>query len=554
MGVSGSEEQAPSRVVAGRYRLESVLGRGGMGVVWRAVDTLIERTVALKELRAPAGVSGGEDSSFVERALREARNAGRLNHPGVVAVHDVIAPTGDDDAVYIVMEYVEAPSLAEVIDQHGPLPPARVAAMGLGILDALMAAHSMGIVHRDIKPGNVLVPEGDRVKLTDFGIALAAEDSRLTRSGVLGTHAYLAPECFDDGQVGPATDLWALGATLFHAVAGRPPFERDTTTATLRAILFEEPPAPPCGPPLADVISGLLTRPVGQRLASSAARQLLQEAASTMPTVDAPPTPDPGQATWQAQATSLHRAPSAPTPPPPAAPPWGPTTHPGGPPPPHTTHPGGPPSPYVTAQRPQPSPQPMHHPTTGPTYGPPPGGPPPRRNNTPLILGLLGAAAAVVLIVVLASGGGSDDDGGNGNGGEQAGGRPTLPDLDPPPADDEGGFDSDTTTTNSQGCCDGGVGAQAVAEELLTAVRDGDEASAAATLCEDSDSATDISEAIAGQASLDVDPATVNTGGGNDFSASLLGTVDGEPITSGYVSVYSKTGEEGWCVYMFYAL
>src|SRR5690606_20838348 len=116
------------------------------------------------------------------------------------------------------------------------------------------------------KPGNVLVLDGDRVKLTDFGIALAAEDSRLTRTGVMGTHAYLAPECFDDHQVGPATDLWALGATLFHAVAGTAPFERATTTATLRAILFEDPPPPPCGPPLADVIAGLLTRPVEQRL------------------------------------------------------------------------------------------------------------------------------------------------------------------------------------------------------------------------------------------------------------------------------------------------
>src|SRR6266540_3019445 len=274
MGSGGTDnEQSPGRVLAGRYRLEEVLGRGGMGVVWRAVDTLIERTVAIKELRAPTGSVQGDRSSFVERALREARNAGRLNHPAVVAVHDVIAPTGDDDAVYIVMEYVQAPTLAEILDQQGPLPAGRVAAMGLGILDALDAAHAMGIVHRDIKPGNVLVSDGDRVKLTDFGIALAAEDTRLTRSGVIGTHAYLAPECFDAAQAGPASDLWSLGATLFHAVAGRAPFDRDTTTASLRAILFEEPPTPPCEPGLARVITGLLTRPVDQRLTSDAARQ-----------------------------------------------------------------------------------------------------------------------------------------------------------------------------------------------------------------------------------------------------------------------------------------
>jgi serine/threonine protein kinase len=156
-------------LVAGRYRLEEVLGRGGMGVVWRAVDTLIERTVALKELRPPAG-DESSSSTFVERALREARNAGRLSHPGIVAVHDVVAPTsGDDPVVYIVMEHVPAPSLAEVIDRQGPLPPDRVAAMGLGILDALTAAHAIGVVHRDVKPGNVLVTDGeggaDRVKL-----------------------------------------------------------------------------------------------------------------------------------------------------------------------------------------------------------------------------------------------------------------------------------------------------------------------------------------------------------------------------------------------------
>jgi serine/threonine protein kinase len=533
--------------------LEAVLGRGGMGTVWRAVDTLIERTVALKELRPP---QGEDASSFVQRALREARNAGRLNHPGIVAVHDVISATDDDPVVYIVMELVEAPSLAEVIDEGGPLPPARAAAMGVGVLDALTAAHALGIVHRDIKPGNVLVLDGDRVKLTDFGIALAAEDSRLTRSGVLGTHAYLAPECFDDGQVGPATDLWALGATLFHAVAGKPPFERTTTTATLRAILFEEPPPPPCGPPLAEVIAGLLTRPVERRLASGPARELLERAAAIAATVEAPPTLDPGQAPWEAQATTHHRRPT-PTPPPP------------GPPPPHTTHPGGPPSPFVTASGapfgpagppgPPVPPGPPRPPTTGPVYPPSQGGPaagPPPRNNTPLILGLLGAVAAVLLIVIFTAGGGDDDGGSEQAGSETPGGLPTIPDPTLPDIDDgsdDGGFD-DTTTTNDQGCCDGGVGAEAVAEELLAAVGSGDAAAAESTLCDDSSSQSDISEAIAGHASLDIDRSTVNTGGGNDFSADLMGTLDAEPISAGYISVYSRTGGEGWCVYMFYAM
>jgi tRNA A-37 threonylcarbamoyl transferase component Bud32 len=437
--VSGSDEQASDRVVAGRYRLERVLGRGGMGVVWLAVDTLIERRVALKELRAPAAVT--EDaSSFMERALREARNAGRLNHPGVVAVHDVIAPSGGDDVVYIVMEYVEAPTLGDLIDRHGPLPAARVAAMGVGILDALTAAHSMGIVHRDIKPSNVLVRDGDRVKLTDFGIALAAEDTRLTRSGVMGTHAYLAPEAFDAGQVGPAADLWALGATLFHAVAGRAPFERDTTTATLRAILFEDPPAPPCPPPLAEVITGLLTRPVDQRLTGDTARQQLGHVATQLAAAAPPGQPTGGgaaQAPWLAQATTAHRPPAAPPPAP--AQTWGqPTPYGATPPGPGgTTQPGGPPAPYPTGQPVQPAASGQGgaagyaHPgsgpglaqqpaTTGPvTYGGSWGGSPPPRNNTPLLIGGIVAAGALLLLVVIlvASGGGG---GGSGSGYTQA--------------------------------------------------------------------------------------------------------------------------------------
>jgi serine/threonine protein kinase len=396
--LSEPDEQTPSRMVAGRYRIDSVLGRGGMGVVWLADDTLIERQVALKELRAPTGVSGGDESSFVERALREARNAGRLNHPGIVAVHDVIAPAGDDDAVYIVMEYVPAPTLADLIDQQGPLPAPRVATMGLGILDALMAAHAMGIVHRDIKPANVLVREGDRVKLTDFGIALAAEDTRLTRSGVIGTHGYLAPECFDTGQAGPASDLWALGATLFHAVAGRAPFDRETTTATLRAILFEDPPAPPCKPPLANAITRLLIRPLGQRLTSDAARQLLQHASTEpvdpSPTGGATATGGTGHAAWDAQATTLHRQP----PPPPL---------------------GGQPSPYGT--RP---PTPPARPVTGVIHGTQQASPPPRPNHTPwIILGCaLAAVATVALPFLLASGGGGSDPEANGSrgGGSEA--------------------------------------------------------------------------------------------------------------------------------------
>lgn len=451
MVLSEAGEEMSNRVVAGRYRLESVLGRGGMGTVWLAVDTLIDRRVALKEMRAPVGVVEGDEGSFVERALREARNAGRLNHPGVVGVHDVIAPDSDGGPVYLVMEYVPAPSLAEIIDEQGPLPAHRVAAIGGGILDALTAAHAMGIVHRDIKPANVLVAAGDRVKLTDFGIALAADDARLTRSGVIGTHAYLAPERFDTGEAGPAGDLWALGATLFHAVAGEAPFDRETTTATLRAILFEDPPPPPCGPPLADAIAGLLTRPVDQRLTSDAAQQMLQQAA----TAPAPEVPRAvaGQSAWDAQATTTTRPPAhpptpqpwaQPTQPPaeawgqptqpgatPAAEPWGQPTQPAGPPGGQTTQQGGQPSPYVTAQ---PAPPLSSQGVSGDAtyssggWGTATSAPgaswadaPSQRNNTPwLVGGALAIVALIALVAVLASGSDSDSDDGSSTAGPGA--------------------------------------------------------------------------------------------------------------------------------------
>ena len=416
--VGAGGEEPPERLVAGRYRLESVVGRGGMGVVWRATDTLLERTVAIKELRAPIGATAAERTAFLDRALREARHAGRLNHPGVVAVHDAIAAADDADAVYIVMEHVAAPSLAELLEEKGPLPPARAAVIGLGILDALDAAHAIGIVHRDVKPANVLVSAGDRVKLTDFGIALAADDARLTRTGVIGTQAYLAPECFDTGQAGPAADLWALGATLYHAVAGRAPFDRDTTTATMRAILFDDVPSAPGDPTLAAAIRGLLTRSVADRLDSAGARQQLQKVASAAPTIPEPlvDPQGPERQPWETHATSIHPlAPAAPPPPPPPPPPaphapYGAPAPQFGPP---TTPQFGAPPPQF---RPPAPPPPGWGPPPGGPSGPPAGPPGPRRRRTGLVWAIVGTAAVVVLAVVLAvslssSGGGGGDHG-----------------------------------------------------------------------------------------------------------------------------------------------
>ncbi|MFI6237724.1 WD40 repeat domain-containing serine/threonine protein kinase [Micromonospora sp. NPDC050784] len=269
------DSQPSQRLVVGRYRLESILGRGGMGVVWRAIDELIGRTVAVKEIRAPAGLPTDERRLFGERALREARTAGRINHPAVVAIHDLVPATDDDEAVYIVTELVDAPTLADLLDREGALPPARVTAIGIRVLDALKAAHSVGVVHRDVKPGNIMVLPGDEVKLVDFGIAQAAGDARLTRHGMMGSTGYLAPELFHGSDPTPAADLWSAGVTLAQAVNGELPFERASTAATLHAVLYGDIPAVDCEEPLSTVVAGLLTRDVAQRLTVEQARDLL---------------------------------------------------------------------------------------------------------------------------------------------------------------------------------------------------------------------------------------------------------------------------------------
>ncbi|MGV9213969.1 WD40 repeat domain-containing serine/threonine protein kinase [Micromonospora sp. RB23] len=317
------DPQPAQRLVAGRYRLESVLGRGGMGVVWRATDELIGRVVAVKEVRAPAGLTGEDRLLFGERALREARTAGQINHPAVVAIHDLVPASGDDEAAYIVTELVDAPTLADLLDQEGPLPPARATAIAVRMLDALDAAHSVGVVHRDVKPSNIIVLPGDGVKLLDFGIAQAAGDARLTRHGMMGSTGYLAPELFHGSDPTPAADLWSAGVTLAQAVTGELPFERTSTAATLHAILYDDIPAMTCGEPLAAVISGLLTRDVTHRLTVQQARDLLavgvgaaatgrrDDTAAAAPEPDPPapddvdPDADPIEETWERQATTV---------------------------------------------------------------------------------------------------------------------------------------------------------------------------------------------------------------------------------------------------------
>ncbi|MET9950027.1 protein kinase [Streptomyces sp. NPDC006339] len=264
--------------LAGRYRVVRQLGRGGMGVVWRAVDEVLGREVAVKELRTYNDASGPELDDLRLRMQREARAAARVRHPGVVAVHDV---TDHEGRPVIVMELVDGPSLDGVLGERGTLPPREVAKIGAAVLEALAAAHDVGVLHRDVKPGNVLLDRGGRVVLTDFGIA-AMEDpgdgsaTHLTRSGeIVGSLDYLAPERAQGQQPGPASDVWALGATLYAAVEGASPFRRTSTWSTLNAIVVEPLPEPRNAGPLAPVLQQLMHKDPAQRPDARTAARLL---------------------------------------------------------------------------------------------------------------------------------------------------------------------------------------------------------------------------------------------------------------------------------------
>lgn len=298
-GAAGGEARTSrgvGRVLADRYTLRSELGHGGMGVVWRADDSLIGRSVAIKELRLPSDVAEEEVATYRGRVLREARNAGRLSDPATVTVFDVLNIGG---SVYIVMELVEAPTLAQLIKRSGPLDPRQVADIGRQLLSGLTTAHAAGIVHRDVKPSNIMVLPSGRAKLTDFGIAHALDDPTVTSTGVMmGSPAYMAPERLIGQAAGPPSDLWSLGAALYYAVEGRGAYERDTTAATLHAVVHDVPYLTRCQGPLAAAIMGLLTPTPQGRITPGQVRPLF-DAAVTMP----PPQPQPSQQSWQGPAT-----------------------------------------------------------------------------------------------------------------------------------------------------------------------------------------------------------------------------------------------------------
>ncbi|MBW3647270.1 MAG: protein kinase [Actinobacteria bacterium] len=264
-GTVDSEE----RVIGDRYRLHEPLGSGGMGTVWRGEDCVLGRIVAIKEVTFPPGVSGADREVLRERIRREARAAAQLDHPGAVAVHDVVE---EGLATYLVMQYVPARTLSEAIRRDGPMSPHHAAQVGLAVLGVLRAAHARGIVHRDVKPSNVLLSTADdaprgRVFLTDFGIASSPGESSLTTTGlVVGSPSYIAPERARGDQPAPASDLWSLGATLFTAVEGHPPYDAGDPMMTLTAVMVGEHAPYVRAGSLQPVIARLLERDPARRI------------------------------------------------------------------------------------------------------------------------------------------------------------------------------------------------------------------------------------------------------------------------------------------------
>ncbi|MGH4035786.1 serine/threonine-protein kinase [Actinomycetota bacterium Odt1-20B] len=377
---SGEHGQAGGggRLLAGRYRVVEQLGRGGMGVVWRAVDEVLHREVAVKELRAYTDEGAPELADLRVRMQREARAAARVRHPGVVAVHDVAEVDGRP---LIVMELIDGRSLDDVLRERGTLDPGEAAAIGARVMEALAAAHRAGVLHRDVKPGNILLENGGRVVLTDFGIATMEDpgdgsSTHLTRSGELvGSLDYLAPERAQGQDPGPASDVWALGATLYAAVEGASPFRRTSTWSTLTAIVVEPLPEPRRAGALTPVLRRLMDKDPQARPEAEEARALLAAAATASLRS---PSAHPGEVTTRLREAEREAEPrprestvrSVPSAPPPGF---------------------GPPAAQPPAAHPQPAP-------AAPESGRSPEGPtPPRRRRGRALL------AAVAVAVVLAA-------------------------------------------------------------------------------------------------------------------------------------------------------
>jgi eukaryotic-like serine/threonine-protein kinase len=280
--------ESRDRLLSGRYRLIEQIGRGGMGVVWWAYDEREEREVAVKEMHLPPSLGHRERLNLLRRTEREALAAGRLRHPGLIAMHELVI---EDSRPWLVMEYVAARSLEDVFVDDGPISPRRVAEIGVQLLSALRAAHDAGIVHRDVKPSNVLLETSGRVVLTDFGIATYEGATTLTQTGTfMGSPAYVAPEVARGEPATRGSDLWSLGATLYAAVEGRPPYDFETAMATLSALVTSDPTPPQRAGELRPVLGGLLTKDPARRIGAERAAELLALAA-TPPARPAPAPP-----------------------------------------------------------------------------------------------------------------------------------------------------------------------------------------------------------------------------------------------------------------------
>lgn len=307
--IAGLTTPPPGRLLSGRYRLISIVGRGGMGTVWEATDEILGRQVAVKELRLTNGIDDGERKRLITRTLREAKAIATIRSRGVVTIYDVV---DEGSRPWIVMELIEGRSLADLIREDGPMSPTRAAEIGLAILDVLRAAHDKGILHRDVKPSNVLIADEDgRIVLTDFGIAKVEGDPSITSTGMLvGAPSYISPERARGEALGPAADLWSLGALLYCCVEGRPPYDEGGAIATLSAVMNSPLRPPRQAGPLVEVITGLLAKAPRDRLDEPRTRELLTAAL----------TADPAGSDDRTMVVGLRTAGAAPAGPPPSAP------------------------------------------------------------------------------------------------------------------------------------------------------------------------------------------------------------------------------------------
>ncbi|MER6024894.1 protein kinase [Streptomyces sp. NPDC001851] len=280
-------EGADFRVIAGRYRLEARIGRGGMGVVWRAVDQVLGRRVAVKELLPDDSLAEDDARRRRDRTFREARAVAQLRHPHIIVVHDVVE---QDERPYLVMELIDGGSLADRISRQGPVDAAEAARIGVALLSAVHTAHEAGVLHRDIKPANVLIESGTgRVVLTDFGIAQVEGATTLTETGsFVGSPEYTAPERMSGLRTGPESDLWSVGALLCTVLSGESPFRRDSLGGILHAVVAAEIRPPAEAEPLLPVVRGLLERDPDRRLGAAAAEQMLRTFLETGRTPEAP--------------------------------------------------------------------------------------------------------------------------------------------------------------------------------------------------------------------------------------------------------------------------